>query len=147
MSTLTDIMSTQLITLSENSSLTDARHKMVENRIRHLPVVNDKQELIALVSQRDVLAAEESSVLNINAEQRLAREKRILVKDFYKTNVLSISPDCSLQQAALFMQKHKIGCLPITSENKLLGMITDSDFVNVAINLMELASEPDYLMS
>ena len=45
----------------------------------------------------------------------------------------------------MYLQKHKLGCLPVLSEGKLAGIITDSDFVQVAINLMEQLelSEPD----
>lgn len=144
MSTLSEVMTTKVLTLTAEHSLADARHLMVDNQIRHIPIVNSQNELIGLISQRDVLAAEESSVKAIEQEQRLAREKAILIKDFYKTELATISPHVALHQAALFMQKHKIGCLPVTEGNKLLGVITESDFVNIAINLMEMmnASEP-----
>ena len=141
MSTLTEIMTTEVLTLSPENSLSDARHLMTENRIRHIPIVNEERVLIGLVSQRDVLAAEESSVLNIEPKQRLDREKRVLIKDFYKSDVASISKTATLHQAALYIQKHKIGCLPIVDSGKLVGVITDSDFVNVAVNLMELMAD------
>ena len=43
----------------------------------------------------------------------------------------------SLRQAALFLERHKIGCLPVVTNGKLKGIITDTDFVGVAINLLE----------
>ncbi len=141
MSTLADIMTEEVLTLAPEQSLSDAKHLMTDKRIRHVPIVNDDNELIGLISQRDVLAAEESSILSIEPQQRLEREQRILIKDFYKTDVASIKKTATLHQAALYIQKHKIGCLPIVDEGKLVGVITDSDFVNVAVNLMELMAD------
>lgn len=61
------------------------------------------------------------------------------------SEVITVDHRASLRQAALFIEKHKIGCLPVLSEGKLVGIITDTDFVAVAINLLEQLeeSEPD----
>ena len=56
---------------------------------------------------------------------------------------MSISPHGGLKAAAVFMQKHKVGCLPVVEHGKLVGIITDSDFVTIAINLLELQEEVD----
>jgi len=43
----------------------------------------------------------------------------------------------SLRQAALYIRSHKYGCLPVLSQDRLVGIITDSDFIDIAINLLE----------
>ena len=53
------------------------------------------------------------------------------------TDIATIDEHASLRQAALFIEKHKIGCLPIVTNGKLRGIITETDFVAVAINLLE----------
>lgn len=136
-----DIMTEDVFTLTVNDSLTDARKLMMEHAIRHIPVVNDTNELVGLISQRDVLAAEESSLSAIDSDDRLSREMQIKISDFFHQNITTISPSAPVIKAALYMQKHKIGSLPVTVEGKLVGLITDSDFVNVAINLLELNND------
>ena len=59
------------------------------------------------------------------------------------TDIATIDKHATLRQAALFIEKHKIGCLPIVSDGHLCGIITDTDFVGVAINLLELAEETE----
>ena len=136
------IMSTELITIAPGASLADARELMQENRIHHLPVVENKDELVGLLSLTDVLRASDSS---LRADEERIRAAEIPVRDVMVTDVATVSHAASLRQAALFLEKYKIGCLPVISGDKLVGIITDSDFVAVAINLLEQLeeSEPD----
>jgi predicted transcriptional regulator len=52
-------------------------------------------------------------------------------------NVSVIHQSDSVRQAAIFLQAHKYGCLPVVSDDGLVGIITDSDFIDIAINLLE----------
>jgi len=133
-------MSDDILTLGIENTLSDARIMMVENNIRHIPIVDDEQVLMGLVSQRDVLSVEESTLFDINVTSRLDREKHVKIDDFYRRDVVTINAHVSVHNAALTLQKYKIGCLPILSGDKLIGLVTDSDFVNVAINLIEVLS-------
>ena len=60
-----------------------------------------------------------------------------------KTGVKTVSSSTSAREAAKLMEKLKIGCLPIVDDQKLVGIITDSDFLGVAINLMEQFDEQE----
>lgn len=133
------IMSTDLITLAPTDTVAEARALMHQNRIHHLPVI-DEDRLIGLVTLTNVLAATDSFLRD--SENRIhARE--VDVKDIMVTDIATIDEHASLRQAALFIEKHKIGCLPIVTDGKLRGIITDTDFVGVAINLLELAEETE----
>ena len=138
MFTLDAIMTTDLITVSLSTSLAEARLLMQDYRIRHLPVTNDGGELVGLLTQSDVLAATDS-ILRDDDNRIRAREK--LIQDVMVTKVATVDENASLRQAALFLEKHRIGCLPVVSEEKLVGIITDTDFVGVAINLLEQLEE------
>ena len=117
------------MTLKPDDSLWDAVDLMNEKKIRHIPImVNDK--LQGLVTQRDVL----KFMYKTEAEQ-----KNIRLSDIMVAQVISVDEDASIRQAALFLQKHKLGCLPVVSGEKLVGIVTDTDFVAVAINLLEQA--------
>lgn len=136
-----DIMSTTLHTLNTQHSLADARKLMTEHGIRHIPIVDEQNNILGIVSQRDVLAAEESSAFKLSAEQRINSELLLKIDDFYHRDIATISANASVLSAALYIQKHKIGCLPVVSHGRLLGLVTDSDFVNVAINLLETGDD------
>ena len=138
MFTLDAIMTTDLITVSLSTSLAEARLLMQDYRIRHLPVTNDGGELVGLLTQSDVLAATDSILRD---DDNRIRAKEILIQDVMVTKVATVDENASLRQAALFLEKHRIGCLPVVSEEKLVGIITDTDFVGVAINLLEQLEE------
>ena len=138
MFTLDAIMTTDLITVSLSTSLAEARSLMQDYRIRHLPVTNDGGELVGLLTQSDVLAATDSILRD---DDNRIRAKEILIQDVMVTKVATVDENASLRQAALFLEKHRIGCLPVVSEEKLVGIITDTDFVGVAINLLEQLEE------
>ena len=135
---LNAIMSTDVITVPLSASLAEARVLMQENRFHHLPVVNDGGDFVGLLSQTDLLAATDSILRD--AENRL-RAKNIPIEDVMVRNVVTISENASVRQAALFLEKYRIGCLPVVTDGKLVGIITDTDFVAVAINLLEQIEE------
>jgi CBS domain-containing protein len=134
MFTLDAIMSTDLVTLAPSGTLAEARELMQEYRIHHIPVVDDNGNLIGLVTLTNVLAATDS-VLRKTDNRIHASDIRI--EDVMVTEVATVDRNASLRQAALFLEKHRIGCLPVIDEGKLCGIITETDFVAVAINLLE----------
>lgn len=134
------VMSTELKTLPPSASLADARELMQENRIHHLPVVEEGNRLVGLLTLTDVLRASDSS-LRDDGDRIRARD--IGIADVMVTDVATVSRDASLRQAALFLEKYRIGCLPVLDGEALVGIITDSDFVAVAINLLEQIEESE----
>ncbi len=136
------IMSTNLITIKPEGSLAEARSLMHENRIHHLPVLDDKGEMVGLVTLTNLLAATDSVLRDV--ENRI-HAVDISVADVMVTDLATVDRHASLRQAALFLEKHRIGCLPVTDHGKLHGIITDTDFVGVAINLLEQIEDTEPL--
>ena len=136
------IMSTDLITLRPESTVADARGLMQSNRIHHLPVIEGEDNLVGLVTLTNVLAATDSFLRD--PDNRI-HATDLQVKDIMVTDIATIDEHASLRQAAMFIEKHQIGCLPIVTDGRLRGIITDTDFVGVAINLLELAEETEPL--
>ena len=133
------IMSTDLITLPPAATLAEARTLMHTNRIHHLPIV-EGPNLVGLVTLTTVLAATDSFLRD---QENRIHAAEVLVKDVMVTDIATIDEHASLRQAALFIEKHQIGCLPIVTDGILRGIITDTDFVGVAINLLELTEETE----
>lgn len=134
------IMSTNLITVAPSATLAEARAKMQDNRIHHLPITDD-DTLVGLLTLTNVLAATDSFLRD---DRNRIHANEIIVGDVMVKDVATVDINASLRQAALFLEKHQIGCLPVMDNGDLVGIITDTDFVAVAINLLELmeATEP-----
>jgi CBS domain-containing protein len=140
MMSLDMVMSTDLITILADENLATAREIMHDNRIHHLPVVDSEQKLIGLVTLTNVLAATDSFLRD--ADNRL-HVSEIAVGDVMVRDLATVDEHASLRQAALFLEKHRIGCLPVVTDGNLRGIITDTDFVGVAINLLEQIEETE----
>lgn len=127
MTTINEIMKTNLFTLPPSSSLFDAVSLMNMQKIRHIPIV-DNELLVGLLTQRDALTFMHKD------EQE---QKTIQLADIMRDQVITVEATASIRKAGLFLQKHKLGCLPVVDGKTLVGIVTDTDFVSVAINLLE----------
>ncbi len=130
-----DLMSRTLITLGRNDMLSIADNVMQADRIRHMPVLNDDGRLVGIVSQRDLFHSALVRALGLGA----AAEKKmldsilsILVKEVMATEVVTTTPDSLLREAARVMTERKIGCLPVVDDDRLVGILTEGDFVAIA---------------
>ena len=132
MFTIEEFMTSEPYTLRETHSVDDARQFMTEKHVRHIPITDKDNHLLGLVTQRDVLAATTPAQLKEGAPD-------IPLSDVMIRNVSVIHKSDSLRQAAKYLQSHKYGCLPVISDEQLVGIITDSYFVDIAINLLEQA--------
>jgi CBS domain-containing membrane protein len=130
---ISDIMTPRrsLVIIGPEATVDEARRVMAAHAIRHLPVLDDAGALVGLISQTDVLVAG-------NGGTRLVREIVVLEID-------TVDERSNVRHVALMMFKRKRSCLPVTRNGLLQGIVTDSDFLGVAITLMEQleAAEPD----
>ena len=136
MLTVAEIMTREPYTLGPDDSLADARGLMAQHHVRHIPVVIGNGVVAGVVSQRDVLAAADSHVLNA-AARGSQRSDDVALSAIMSSPAQTVDERASLRGTALLLQQHPQGCLPVLRGGKLVGIITDADFVEVAINLME----------
>ena len=124
-----DFMTRELVTVKENDDLALAQAILRLGGIRHLPVVRDGK-LVGLVTQRDLLR---SGAFGSNPTARAILSEEVMTR-----NVTTVAPEASLAQAAHLMLRHKYGCLPVCqSDGTLLGIITESDFVRFAADVVQ----------
>jgi CBS domain-containing membrane protein len=126
-----DLMTEQVIAVVPEDSLTTLRDLMYERHIRHMPVVDRDRELVGLVSQRDLLrnALIEQQDVPIFVEDVLLQH--LLVGDMMNTGVEAIEPDTEIGEAARIMFENKYGCLPVVEGRRLVGILTEADFVRL----------------
>lgn len=140
-------MTRKVVTIDSESSIFDARELMNSNRIRHLPVIDEKNHVIGIVSDRDIRSAMPSVVLKDKDCSADSRElKNIRVKDFMTRNPVCIPPTYTIQDVLLLIQEKRVGAFPVADEeNKLLGILSIRDLVRAFINVLNIG-EPGSLL-
>ncbi len=139
MITIDEFMTTDPCTLRDTDTINDARQIMTEKHIRHIPIIDSENHVLGLVTQRDVLAATGPVLLPSGKSDSVDANVDIKLTEIMIRNVRVVHQSDSLRQAAVYLQAHKYGCLPVVSDDCLVGIITDSDFIAIAINLLEQA--------
>jgi CBS domain-containing protein len=129
--TVRDVMSKDVITLGRNEKLTIADDVMKLGRIRHLPIVDDDGELAGIVSQRDLFHSGLMKALGYGSHAQRGALDLLVLKEAMKTEVTTIAPDAKLSDAAKIMLERKIGCLVVVEAGKIVGILTESDFVKL----------------
>ncbi len=119
-----DLMTSQVTTIYRREDLSVADFIMTLGRIRHIPVLDDNGSLCGIVTHRDLIFHVLSSALT---EGKAANA--LPVSGAMTVDVVVISPDATLGDAAELMIEKKIGCLPVVENGELVGMLTETDFV------------------
>jgi acetoin utilization protein AcuB len=112
-------MSSKVITIGPEQSLTAARNLLHRHRIRQLPVVR-KRRLVGIITDRDL---------------RGARENESTVADLMTPKPMVIGPNASVDEAARVLTAHKIGALPVVDGGKLIGILASSDILDAFVDL------------
>jgi CBS domain-containing protein len=118
-----DLMSTAMITIRDTDSIAVAQTEMKLGSFRHIPVVDAKQNLIGILSARDVLAA-------------LAKgRKSVRVGEFMTRRVVSVRPAMPIPEAIDLLLEHRFGSLPVVeADGHLIGIVTETDFLRASRN-------------
>lgn len=132
-----DYMTTSLVTLPVKATLAEARELMESKRIRQVPVVESDGKLAGIISKRDLFAASMSNMTEDYERHKKVIESRLSVADAMTTDVTTIDASDSLTNAALRLQELRVGALPVISDGKLVGIISSSDFLGIAVMLLE----------
>ena len=102
--------------------------------IRHIPVVGDDNRLVGLLTYKDLL--EITLECQNQGEDCKKSRSRICIGEVMKTDLLAITADTSVSEAARQMRGHRYGCLPVIEgeDHKLVGIVTEADFVNFFVD-------------
>ena len=136
-----DVMTSYVVTLKRNDKLTFADDIMRLGRIRHLPVLDGDGEVVGILSQRDLFRGSLARALGYGEHAQKKVLDSLVVKEVMTTDVVTTSPDVPLAEAARTMLARKIGCLPVLDGGKLVGIVTEADFVALAARGGAVASE------
>jgi CBS domain-containing protein len=125
-----DLMSHPVRTLERNDILSNADSVMRNERIRHLPVLDDVGRLVGIISQRDLFLNALVRALGYGTMARDRSFRSIAVKEVMTEDVVTTTPETPITAAAQMMVDRKIGCLPVVENNVLVGILSESDIVS-----------------
>ncbi len=126
-----EIMNRHVFTLKETDSVKKAISLINEQKIRHIPIIDEYDHLLGIITDRDIKEALPSSFHLNNEEQILSKP----VKEIMKKEIITIHPLDFVEEVAALFYEHKIGCLPVVKENKLVGIITQTDVLRTFVEL------------
>ena len=138
-------MTRNVITVDQEAGILDAQELMTQNKIRHLPIVNDDQQLVGIVTDRDIRSALPFRFFDAPQKER-EKIGALKVKDIMTKDPISISPTYTIQDALLMIQNSKVGALPVVDDNHCLkGIISVRDLLRAFINVLGIG-EPGTLL-
>jgi acetoin utilization protein AcuB len=123
------------ITAGPKTTYNEAMRLMENNNIHHIPIVNNKGDLIGIVTKSDMLEAEPSRVSTLSIFEIAALLDKVTMNHIMSHPVKAIQEDCSISEAAHFMLEEGVGCLPVLDEGKLVGIITDTDIFKTFVEV------------
>lgn len=129
-------MTTKLSTVRFDKKMIAIRELMEWAHVRHVPVVDHEGGLVGILSHRDLLRA---SISNCVEGASLAEERlqlaAIPIKKVMRTDVVTIAPDASIQEAAALMLKKNVGALPVVERGRLVGILSEADLLRLLVEL------------
>ncbi len=126
-----DVMSRDVHTVKRNDELAIADALMKQERVRHLPVLDEDGEVCAVVSQRDLFRGALLRALGYGSRAQELMLKQVAVKEAMSAEIQTTTPDTLVADAARLMIERKIGCLPVIENGRLVGIVTETDFVRL----------------
>jgi CBS-domain-containing membrane protein len=127
-----DIMRREFVSLQANDHLDFVEDVMSLGRIRHLPVV-ENGKLVGIVSHRDLLANSLSRAIDFDAADRRTFLRSVDVSEAMVRNVITVRRETPIDEAARLMLRHRVGCLPVVSdEGAPIGLVTETDLIRAA---------------
>ena len=134
--TVSDLMSTNLITLDHRDDLDVAEQAMRAGKCHHLPVVEDGR-LVGMVAHSDLLRAQVSVFAEISADEDRALKRSIRASEIMSRNVKTVGPNTPARDAATILESHNYGSLPVVSEGRLVGIVTERDFLHLVVRALD----------
>ncbi|NLY56242.1 MAG: CBS domain-containing protein [Firmicutes bacterium] len=132
-----DKMTKNVITVSPTTNVLDALELMRKHKIRRLPVL-DGTKLVGIVTEMDLIRVSPSPATSLSVYELNYLLAKMTVKEAMTTNPIVVSPDATLEEAALLMRENQIGGLPVVHEGELVGIITETNIFDAFIESMGL---------
>lgn len=130
---VSEVMTRAVVTIGRNDTLLDADRRMDEHGIRHLVVLGADGEVAGVISRRDLFRGALAKALGYGSIAQDKLFEALFVKEAMSDPAVTATPDMVLREAARLMVDRRIGCLPVLDGDRLVGVLTEGDFVRRAM--------------
>lgn len=134
-------MTKQVLTVEVNDSIGVARRLMAKQRVNQLPVVAGNK-LVGIVTDRDIRDAYPTSMLIDHGKEIDKFAESYTVEEVMTFNVMTVQLETPLLTAVRILRRHRVGSLPVTKKEKLVGIITRSDVLDFILRGKSLKESP-----
>jgi acetoin utilization protein AcuB len=131
-----DRMTERPITVTEDTPVDRALRLMRDEKVRRFPVLDKRGKPVGIVSEKDLLTVSPSPATSLSMYEIPYLLSKIKVRDTMAKDVISVTEDTPLEEAARIMADNKIGGLPVTRDGKLVGIITETDLFKVFLEML-----------
>jgi acetoin utilization protein AcuB len=131
-----EYMTPDPVTITADVSVPQALRLMRDKKVRRLPVLDGKGKLIGIVSDKDLLHASPSPATSLAVWEMNDLLARLKVEKVMTREVISVSEEMPIEEAARIMVDRKIGGLPVMREQSLVGIITETDLFKVLLEML-----------
>ena len=131
-----DIMTTEVFVLHATQTLELVRSLMRIKHVRHVPIVDQDNVFVGLITHRDLLAQTISHLAEIEEDEQEFLDRHIHIMNIMKSDVLTVDPEMDICSAISLLLDHRYGCLPVVSDSKLVGIVTEADFLKLTLELL-----------
>ncbi len=122
-----DVMTMNVVSVTGNTSIADAKKIMDAHKIRRLPVV-DKGKLIGVVTEHRLEAYTPSKATSLSVWEIGYLLGNTSVKDIMEKNIVTVSPEMTVEKSLALAQEKKVGALLVVENGQLVGIVTTNDF-------------------
>jgi acetoin utilization protein AcuB len=131
-----DRMSRPVISVSPAMPMQEALNLMHKEKVRRLPVVAQGGKLVGIVAERDLLHASPSDATTLSVWEMNYLLSKIKVENLMTRQVVTVTADTPLEDAARIMADNRVGGLPVIRDSELVGMITETDLFKVFLEML-----------
>jgi acetoin utilization protein AcuB len=128
-----DRMTSDPVTITTDTSLKDALELVRSKSFRHLPVLDEDGGLVGIVTEKSLVYASPTPTTTLSIFEVDYILSRTKVGQVIQGSVITVGPDLPIEEAARVMIDHRIGCLPVVEDEKLVGIISDTDIFRVFV--------------
>lgn len=128
-----DIMTWNVVTVTSDTPIMEARKIMETHRIRRLPVV-DRGKLVGIVTMDRIISVGPSPATSLSVWEINYLLAKMKVREIMQKDVVTVGPDVSVEQALARAQAMKVGAAPVVEDGKVIGIITTNDFIYKLLN-------------
>ncbi|HEX4953724.1 MAG TPA: CBS domain-containing protein [Thermoanaerobaculia bacterium] len=124
-----DLMVDHVLAVRPGERLSAVRDLMLDHQVRHMPVVEEDGTLMGLISHRDLLRNSLVEQAEVPDYVEKAVLDRLTAREVMIREVETVTPDTDIREAAQLMFENKYGSLPVVEGERLVGILTEADFV------------------